>query len=233
MHCVKFKYTEERFVYQKLIDAVNILCTAKGKDCLCTSGYRSLEKQKIINAQSLAQRKSQGGYQRADGAVYTPDGKCWAAAYGKSNHCYCIAMDITDEWFNKLSNAELKKYGLIKPISYEPWHVQLIEHQGISQTKKEQIRDSVLKGNGDDDMNIKEFQTITGLNADGIIGDNTKNKAKEMLQVCQEILGQNYKNATEAINGCMTKPSAWLTLMSKTKYFDSFVMNIVKKMGGR
>lgn len=108
MYCVKFKYQDERFVYQKLIDQINILCTAKGKDCLCTSGYRSLEKQKIINAQSLAQRKSQGGYQRADGSVYTPDGKCWAAAYGKSNHCYCIAMDITDDWFNKLSNAELK-----------------------------------------------------------------------------------------------------------------------------
>lgn len=54
-----------------------------------------------------------------------------------------------------------------------------------------------------------------------------------MLQVCQEILGQNYKNATEAINGCMTKPSTWLNLMSKTKYFDSFVMNIVNKLSGK
>ena len=122
---------------------------------------------------------------------------------------------------------------MIKPISYEPWHVQLIEHQGISQVKKEQIRDSVLKGNGDDDMNVKEFQTITGLKADGIVGDNTKNKAKEMLQVCQEILGQNYKSATEAINGCMNSPNTWLNLMSKTKYFDSFVMNIVNKLCGK
>ncbi len=231
MSCVKFKYADECFVYQNLIDAVNILCTAKGKDCLCTSGYRSVEKQKIINAQVLAQSKS--NYQRPNGAVYNSKGQCLAAAYGFSNHCYCIAMDISDEWFEALTNTELKKYGLIKPISYEPWHVQLLEHQGINQAKKEQIRDSVLKGKVDDDMTVKEFQTITGLQADGIVGTNTRNKAKKLLQVCQEILGQDYKNATETINGCMTKPNTWINLMSKTKYFDSFVMNIVNKLSGK
>jgi hypothetical protein len=165
--------------------------------------------------------------------VYTPDGKCWASAYGQSNHNYCIAMDISDEWFKKLTNTQLKKFGLKKSVSYEPWHVTLIELVGISQEKKEQIRDSVLNGKVDDDMTVKEFQTINGLDADGIIGSKTKNKAKEMLQVCQEILGQDYKNANEAINDCMTKPSTWLTLMSKTKYFDSFVMNIVNKLCGK
>jgi hypothetical protein len=231
MASVKFKYSDESKVYQPLIDAVNTLCKAKGKDCLCTSGYRSLEKQKIINAQSLAQRKSQGGYQTKDGAVYTPDGKCWAAAYGKSNHCYCIAMDITDNWFNSLTNTELKNFGLIKPISYEPWHVQLLAHQGISQSLKEQIRDNVL--NGDDNVTVKEFQTMTGLNSDGVIGIMTKNKAKEVLKVCQEILGQDYKSANEVINACTNSPSMWLTLMSKTKYFDTFLMAIVDKLVGR
>ncbi len=182
---VKFKYQDERFVYQKLIDQVNVLCTAKGKDCLCTSGYRSVEKQKIINAQVLAQSKS--NYQRPNGAVYNSKGQCLAAAYGFSNHCYCIAMDIDDTWFKALTNAELEKYGLIKPMDYEPWHVQLIEHQGITQAQKEAIRNSVLKGviTG---MNIKDFQLMTGLKADGIVGPKTIAKAKEVQDVLNKIL---------------------------------------------
>ncbi len=182
---VKFKYPDESYIYPKLLAAVNALCTAKGKDCLCTSGYRSLTKQKLINAQSLQCHK--GAYQKTDGSVWTMDGKCWAGAYGKSNHCFCIAMDISDPWFNKLTNAELKKFGLIKPISYEPWHVQLLEHQGISQKQKETIRDSVLKG-VDTNMSIKEFQAMNGLKADGIVGPKTIAKAKEVQDVLNKIL---------------------------------------------
>lgn len=233
MYSVKFKYSDESYVYHKLITAVNVLCAAKGKNCLCTSGYRSLAKQKLINAQSLAQRKSQGGYQLSNGAVYTPDGKCWAAPFGKSNHCFCIAMDITDDWFNKLSNSELKKYGLIKPMSYEPWHVELIETRGLSQLQKEAIRDSVLKGTGENDMNVKEFQAMTGLKDDGIVGPVTKAKAKEMLQVCQEILGNNFKTAEDAIKSTQTKPEEWLPKLKSEKYFSALIMNIVNKMGGR
>ena len=85
MSQVKFKYQDESCVYPKLIYAVNALCKAYKKDCLCTSGYRSLDKQKLINAQSLQSHK--GAYQRSDGSVWTSDGKCWAAAYGKSNLC--------------------------------------------------------------------------------------------------------------------------------------------------
>ncbi|EGD47151.1 peptidase M15B and M15C DD-carboxypeptidase VanY/endolysin [Ruminiclostridium papyrosolvens DSM 2782] len=233
MYSVKFKYSDESYVYHKLITAVNVLCAAKGKNCLCTSGYRSLAKQKVINAQSLAQRKSQGGYQLSNGAVYTPDGKCWAAPFGKSNHCFCIAMDITDEWFNKLSNSELKKYGLIKPMSYEPWHVELIETRGLSQLQKEAIRDSVLRGTGENDMNVKEFQAMTGLKDDGIVGPVTKAKAKEMLQVCQEILGNKFDNPESVIKACMSNPGMWTKKLSEVPHLGDYTMNIVKMMGGR
>ncbi len=230
MSNVKFKYPDESYVYPKLVNAVNTLCVAKGKDCLCTSGYRSLAKQKLINAQSLQSHK--GAYQRPDGSVYTTDGKCWAAAYGKSNHCFCIAMDITDNWFQSLTNAELKKYGLIKPIAHEPWHVQLLEHQGLSQAQKEAIRDSILKGVGNN-MEVKEFQTMTGLTADGIVGPVTKAKAKEVLQCCQKILGNDFKTAEEAIKSTQTKPDDWIPLLETKKYFRAFIMNMVNKMGGR
>ena len=227
---VKFKYQDEACVYPKLIQAVNALCVEKRKNCLCTSGYRSSEKQRVINAESL--RSHKGAYQKTNGAVYTPDGKCWAAAYGKSNHCYCIAMDITDDWFKVLGNVELAKYGLIKPISYEPWHIQLLEHQGISQKQKESIRDSVLKG-ADEDMTVKEFQSAMGLTADGVAGTQTKEKAKEVLVCCQGILGLNFTTPEAAIKACMSKPDTWLEKLKTIDYFPAFVMNIVNKMGGK
>lgn len=229
---VKFKYQEESFVYPKLIDAVNKLCEYKGKSCTCTSGYRSIEKQKIINAQVLLQHKNQGAYQLTNGAVYTPDGKCWASAYGKSNHCYCIAMDIGDSWFENLTNTQLKQFGLVKTMTHEPWHVTLIKLVEISDDKKKLIRDTVLKGVSKD-MNVKEFQVFAGLECDGIAGSKTKAKAKEVLQCCQKILGLNYQTAEEVINDCMTKPTIWLAMLKTVPYFKSFVMNIVKKMGGQ
>ncbi len=227
MSQVKFKYQDETQVYKPLLDAVNQVCIDYSKDCTCTSGSRTIDKQKIINKQVLQEHA--GAYQLPNGAVYTPDGKCWASAYGKSNHFFCIALDIADQWFKNLTNAQLKKYGLIKPMSHEPWHVQLLEHQGIAQTQKEAIRDRVLKK-----VELtKQFQTMTDLTADGIAGPITKAKAKEMLQTCQQILGLDFQTAEETIVACMTKPKLWLAALKTIPYFGSFVMNIVEKMGGR
>lgn len=139
---VKFKYPDETSVFPKLVLAINALCTEKGKSCTCTSGYRSLDKQRLINAQKL--KESKDNYQKPNGAVYDKDGKCIAAAFGQSNHCYCMAMDISDEWFKALTNKEIEKFGLVKPMSYEPWHVQLIEHTGLSLSQKIAIKESVL-----------------------------------------------------------------------------------------
>jgi hypothetical protein len=186
---VIFKHADQAYIYPKLIDSINQLCTDYKKDCTCVAGYRSLECQKATNAGVLATRK--GSYQLENGAVYTGTGanrKCWASAYGQSSHCFCCAMDIDDEWFKALTNAQLKKYGLVKSIAWENWHVTLIELVGISDSKKVAIRDSVLKGKGDNDMTVKEFQSITGLIADGIVGAKTIAKAKEVQEVISQIL---------------------------------------------
>lgn len=229
MPCVKFKYQDETCVYPKLINAVNILCIAKGRDCLCTSGYRSVEKQKLIAKEVLA--GNYGSRQREDGSVYSKNGECLAAAYGKSNHCFCIAMDICDSWFKLLGNEELKKYGLVKPMSYEPWHVQLLEHNGLSLSQKEAIRDSVFKG-VKKEMTVKEFQAVTGLVIDGIAGPKTKRKAQEMLKVCQKLLGNNFESAEETVGATQKNPDIWLERLKTEQYFPDFVMNIVERMKG-
>ncbi|WP_024832381.1 peptidoglycan-binding protein [Ruminiclostridium josui] len=229
MPSVKFKYKDEACVYPKLINAVNVLCIAKGKDCFCTSGYRSIDKQKTIAKEVLA--SNPGSWQREDGFVYSKKGECLAAAYGKSNHCYCIAMDISDSWFKELMNEELIKDGLIKPISYEPWHVQLLEHNGLSLSQKEAIRDSVLKGEKKD-MTIKEFQAVTGLTVDGIVGPKTKEKAREMVQICQKILGNYFESAEETVRVTQKNPEIWLKKLKTEEYFPDFVMNIVERMKG-
>jgi hypothetical protein len=159
---LKFKYSDESGVYPKLIQAINVLCVAKGKDCTCTSGYRSKERQKVINQQVL--HSTPGSRQLADGSVYNKAGQCLAAAYGKSNHCYGMALDITDTWFKSLKNTELAKYGLIKPMDYEPWHVELIE------TRKIPV----------DNKKVFYFQYTNGLVADGIAGPKTRAKMAEV-----------------------------------------------------
>lgn len=228
MSSLKFKYPDEACVYPKLIAAVNALCETKGKDALCTSGYRSLEKQKITN--KLAASIS-GRTQRSDGSVYDKLGKCWAAAYGESNHNYCIAMDM-DGWIENINNTELKKYGLIKPMAHEPWHIQLIEHTGIGKTQKEIIRDACIKGVSRD-MNAKDFQVLAGLQADGIVGPKTKEKLKEMLQFCQGELGLNFNTPEEVIKVCTNEPDTWLGRLKTIPYFPAFIMSIVNKMGGK
>ncbi len=45
-------------------------------------------------------------------------------------------------------------------------YVKAIKHNGISQEQKEAIRDSALKGINEE-MEVKEFQSMGGLSADG------------------------------------------------------------------
>ncbi len=196
MHSVKFKHPEQSHIFPKLLQAVNRVCEDFQKDAECLAGYRSLECQKATAKLVLA--KNKGSYQINDGSVYIGKGsnrKCLAAAYGKSNHCFCIAMDITG-WFEGLTNSQLKKYGLVKPMSYEPWHVQLIEHTGITEKQKKAIRDSCLKGEN-----------------------------------CTPDIKQDFFNAVDIIKRTQSNPDYWLPRLKEIKYFDTFIMNIVRVLG--
>ena len=229
---VRFKYPDQSCVYPELLSAINQVCRDFGKDALCTAGFRTLECQRATA--KIVLQKNKGSYQLNDGSVYIGNGsnqKCLASAYGKSNHCFGLAMDM-DGWFEELTNIQLKKYGLVKPLEYEPWHVQLIELTGIGESRKIAIRESILKG-VNNTMNIKEFQALTSLETDGIPGPKTQKKAKEVLQVCQEILGNNFSNSKEVIVATQSNPELWISRLNEIKYFDNFILNIVKRMGGR
>lgn len=232
MYSVKFKHSEQASVYPKLLAAVNQVCNDFKKNAECSAGYRTLECQKATAKLVLVQNKD--SYQLKDGSVYIGIGdnrKCLASAYGKSNHCFCIAMDMIG-WFMDLTNTQLKNYGLIKPIAHEPWHVQLAELTGISEDQKEAIRDSCLRGDGVL-MNVTEFQAMTGLKTDGVSGPKTQEKAKEVLRVCQEILGNDFKTVEEIIKATQGSPEMWLPKLKELMYFNNFVINIVNKMGGK
>lgn len=162
MYNLRFKYSDEKIVDPKLIGAVEKLCTDYKKVLTVSSGYRSLEKQKIINAQKLAETK--GNIQRPDGSVYNSQGLCLASAYGCSNHNYGLALDIPDEWFKMLTNTQLKKYNLVKPMSYEPWHVEYIPNRGFNIDNKK-IFFAVLKSDFEFDQNIKKVCVKFGLDS--------------------------------------------------------------------
>lgn len=86
------------------------LCEDYKKDSVgITSGYRSYaEQQRIWNNTSPERR-----------------GK-YVAAPGHSRHQYKIAADVKG-WLMYVTNIQLEKYGLWKPMSYENWHVEPIE----------------------------------------------------------------------------------------------------------
>lgn len=214
MSKVIFKHVDQSFVYPRLINAVNVLGISKGKYANCVSGYRSVENQKATNKSVL--QSTPGATQMTDGSIYNKSGQCLAAAYGKSNHCFGIAMDIDDPWFKALSNSELARYGLIKPMSYEPWHVELIETRKLTPEQKP----------------VFYFQYCNGLVADGISGPKTQAKAKEILQFCQELLGNDFKTAQEVIIATQSSPSLWIQKLGEVKYLKEYTMNIVKKMRG-
>ncbi len=81
-------------------------------------------------------------------------------------------------------------------------------------------------------MTIKEFQAVTGLTVDGIVGPKTKEKAREMVQICQKILGNYFESAEETVRVTQKNPEIWLKKLKTEEYFPDFVMNIVERMKG-
>jgi hypothetical protein len=108
---------------------LNKLAKGYGKKLNIYSGYRSVELQRQLFNQS------------------DKSGKMVAEA-GKSRHNVGLAVDV-DGWGTELTNEQLEKYGLYKPMSWENWHIEPIETKGKT---TEQLMAKYGKPN---DINVK------------------------------------------------------------------------------
>jgi hypothetical protein len=94
------------------------LAKSKKVKLLLTEGYRSTTRQKELYAMYLKYLKT------GEGTIKS------AAKPGTSWHEYRLAIDTSTQPIRGMNNAELKPYGLCKPIAYEGWHIQPLETFG-------------------------------------------------------------------------------------------------------
>lgn len=96
----------------KFKSALDRMIADSGGKISVGSGYRSLAEQKVLYDR----------YKSGD-----PRQKAPAAAPGKSNHNYGTAADLKyGPGGKEFAHANAGKYGLVFPMSYEPWHVEII-----------------------------------------------------------------------------------------------------------
>ena len=106
------KVSGQYSVHPYFQNRLNNLATAHNKKLNIFSGYRSVELQREL-------------FNNSDRS-----GRMVAEA-GRSRHNAGLAVDC-DGWAKKLTNKELAKYGLYKPMIYEDWHIEPIETKGKS-----------------------------------------------------------------------------------------------------
>jgi hypothetical protein len=82
-----------------------------------TSGYRSNERQAELFAAAVRKYGSEAAARK------------WVAPPGKSKHNHGVAADLGGN-LSVLNDALLRKYGLYRPMQWEPWHVELIGSRG-------------------------------------------------------------------------------------------------------
>ncbi|MDD5065023.1 MAG: phosphodiester glycosidase family protein [Phycisphaerae bacterium] len=171
-----FSHSWQDRIYPDLAYAIAYMAYKKNKKALCTSGFRSAEEQLASQKSAL---KKKGYYQTEDGRVYNSKGQCMVSAVGESSHNWGMAFDSRGTWLEDMSNSELKKYGLRKPMSYEPWHVELDKRTTVPE-KKVKFYKYMKEAYP---MDAKTFQMITGLKPDGVVGKATLAKMREVKEL--------------------------------------------------
>jgi hypothetical protein len=173
---LEFRNKWQNRIYPDLAYAISYMAYKKSKKAKCTSGFRSAEEQLASQKYALIQHKNYT--QLSDGRVYNSKGQCMVSAVGESSHNWGMAFDSAGTWIEKMTDAELRTYGLCKPMSYEPWHIELIKRYTLEQKKN-----LFYKYMGGYPMDAKTFQMITGLKPDGVVGKLTLAKMKEVKEL--------------------------------------------------
>lgn len=179
-----FSHPWQDRIYPVLAGRLAYVASMKGERAVGTSGFRSDEEQLKSQKDTLTEHPSYK--QDPDGRVRNTKGQCVASAVGQSSHNWGYAFDSSGTWLEKMSDSKLRKYGLCKPMSYEPWHIECTEKLTLEQKKA-----NFYKYMEEYPMDIKTFQMINGLKPDGVAGPLTKKKAEEVSKVCQEIIKAN------------------------------------------
>jgi len=107
-------------------DRLNNLAKALGGKLKITSGFRSIDSQISL----IKRYYSTGKYTIGSGGKLQQNGETMVARPGYSKHQAGIAVDIANSGIaakvRKMTKAQLKQFGLYKPMAYEPWHLQPI-----------------------------------------------------------------------------------------------------------
>ena len=199
---LKFNHSWQDRIHPALAGRLAYLAARRNKILPVTSGFRSIEEQ--IDAQKTALADNPAYYQTADGGVWKPvkggkDQRMVAPA-GSSSHNWGLAIDSSGTWLSAMTNTELKQFGLLKPMSYENWHVEPMETSGMTLSEKKTEFYEYMNG-GRYPMDIKTLQMITGLLPDGVIGKKTINKVQEILECISEVINSDtYKGNTIMVN---------------------------------
>ena len=91
---------------------------------ILTESYRSTARQAELYNQYLEYKRTGKGSIKS------------AAKPGTSWHEFRLAVDTSTQPIRGMTNAQLKPYGLCKPIASEGWHIQPIETLGQTDRKK-------------------------------------------------------------------------------------------------
>ena len=114
----------------------------------------------------LKLRQNPGWVRKPNGAIYNQRGQCMVAAPGTSPHEDDLAID-GDNRIEAISNYTLAKFGLCRPMGYEPWHIQPIETKGLTIDARRKLAPVEIPGT------VKENQLRLGLPADDLYGSKT------------------------------------------------------------
>jgi len=107
------KVSGENAPHSWYLNRLNNLATAYKQKLNVYSGFRTVELQRQLFNDSDKSGKM-------------------VASPGNSRHNAGLAVDCDSQWVKDLSNKELAKYGLYKPMDYENWHIEPIETKGKS-----------------------------------------------------------------------------------------------------
>jgi len=123
----------------------------------------------------LKLRQNPTWVKRPNGAVYNTKGQCMVAAPGSSPHEQHLAID-GDKRIEAMNNYTLARFGLIRPMAYEPWHIQPMETKGMTFAYREKFRPYSLA------MTVAEFQEKNNIPVDNIYGPQVHSLATKLIK---------------------------------------------------